>query len=233
MKTIFLFSGEGITGPLTQRLVSALLEENMAQSDHAASADGTAAITNESNDSCGENNASTANRGNSTTSITSLLKSGVDVEMRLKKELIELGILEASDFAKDKEDEVLNEIKRVRTELYAIAEYNKSELKMLHAAAKEEMKRLEIKRKLDAVDQELIESYKKVWAAKQKRRPLTKQERAEIFRLSDEQKQLSAQLEMMPMPGFTTSATASSSSASMTTTTTATPTTNTFEKKII
>lgn len=201
----------------------------MAQSELAASADGTAALTND-NDSCGENNASTANRSHSSTSITSLLKSGVDVEKRLKKELIELGILDASDFAKDKEDEVLNEIKRVRTELYAIAEYNKNELKMLHTAAKEEMKRLEIKRKLDAVDQELIESYKKVWAAKQKRRPLTKQERAEIFRLADEQKQLSAQLEMMPMPGFKSSATASTSSGS---TTTSTPATNTFEKKII
>lgn len=50
---------------------------------------------------------------------------------------------------------MLNEIKRVRTELHAIAEYNQSELKALHAAAKQEMKRLEIKRKLDFVDQEV------------------------------------------------------------------------------
>lgn len=55
----------------------------------------------------------------------------------------------------EKDDEVLNEIKRVRTELYAIAEYNHNELKLLYAAAKEEMKRLEIKRKLDMVDQEV------------------------------------------------------------------------------
>lgn len=50
---------------------------------------------------------------------------------------------------------MLNEIKRVRTELYAIAEYNQAELKALHAAAKQEMKRLEVKRKLDCVDQEV------------------------------------------------------------------------------
>lgn len=49
----------------------------------------------------------------------------------------------------------MNEIKRVRAELFAIAEYNYKELKTLHAAAKEEMKRLEIKRKLDVVDQEV------------------------------------------------------------------------------
>lgn len=49
----------------------------------------------------------------------------------------------------------MNEIKRVRTELYAIAEYNRDELKSLHAAAKEEMKRLEVKRRLDLIDQEV------------------------------------------------------------------------------
>lgn len=39
-------------------------------------------------------------------------------------------------------------------------------------------------------------------AAKQKRRPLTKHERNEILRLSEEQKRLSDQLESMPIPGF-------------------------------
>lgn len=54
------------------------------------------------------------------------------------------------------DDEILAEIKRVRTELSAISEYNCGELKRLQSAAKEEIKRLEIKRKLDAVDQEVI-----------------------------------------------------------------------------
>lgn len=139
--------GEGVTGPLTQRLVAALLEENLLQGDLMGMSDGTSSVNNESNDSCGENNSSSANR------MTSLLRNGIDVELRLKKELIELGILE--DFSKEKDDEVLNEIKRVRTELQSIAEYNLNELKLLQAAAKEEMKRLEIKRKLDLVDQEV------------------------------------------------------------------------------
>lgn len=63
------------------------------------------------------------------------------------------------------------------------------------------MKRLEVKRKLDAVDQEIIETYKKVSAAKLKRKPLTKQERDEVFRLTEEQKRLSDLLESMPIPG--------------------------------
>lgn len=142
--------GEGITGPLTQRLVAALIDENLIQGGIIG--DGNAA-TNDSNDSCGENNSSSANRNMAP--IASLLKNGIDVERRLKKELIELGILDISDFPKEKDDEVLNEIIRVRTELQAISEYNLSELKQLQVAAKEEMKRLEIKRKLDLVDQEV------------------------------------------------------------------------------
>lgn len=82
------------------------------------------------------------------------------------------------------------------------------------------MKRLEVKRKLDAVDQEvrlknciklhkkrtililqIIEMYKKIGLIKQKRRPLTKQERDEVFRLTEEQKRISDQLEAMKVPG--------------------------------
>lgn len=49
---------------------------------------------------------------------------------------------------------------------------------------------------------QIIEAYKRVFAAKQKRRPLTKHERNEIYRLVDEQKKLSDLLETLPNPGF-------------------------------
>lgn len=193
-----------MTGPLTQRLVAALIEENLLNSKGEITigpSDGSAGMASESNDSCGENNSSSANRTN-VHAIASVLKNGIDVEMRLKNELIELGILDINDFSKEKDDEVLNEIKRVRTELESIAEYNLNELKQLRSAATEEIKRLEIKKKLDAVDQELIETYKKVWAMRQKRIPLSKQEKSEIYTLAEEQKRLSDQLEAMPFPGF-------------------------------
>lgn len=145
--------GQGICGPLTQRLLSAFLEENNEmQSDIVGCSDGNAP---DGSDNCPENNPSSANRARAT-SMNSLFKSGIDVEKRLKKELIDIGLLEPSDFAK--EDEVLNEIKRVRAELQAIAEYNRDELNLLKAAAKEEMKRLEVKRRIDRVDQEVNHS---------------------------------------------------------------------------
>lgn len=42
--------------------------------------------------------------------------------------------------------------------------------------------------------------YKKISAAKHKRRTLTKQERDDVFRLTNEQKELSDLLEAMPAP---------------------------------
>lgn len=85
----------------------------------------------------------------------SMLKNGINIERRVKRELIEQGLLDPDDFQKECEDEILTEIKKVRTELASIAEYNYEELKKLQKAAKDEIKRLEVKRKLDAVDQEV------------------------------------------------------------------------------
>lgn len=172
--------GDNITGPLTQRLVSALMEENLIPDGRS-----------------GENS-STESESSSRPS-ASLMKNGISIERRVKKELIEQGLLDdPEDFSKPhQDDEILSEIKKVRTELASIADFNCTELKKIHLLAKEEMKRLEIKRKLDVVDHEIIETYKKVAAAKQKRRPLTQQEIAEVFRLTEDQKRLSDQLETL------------------------------------
>ena len=84
------------------------------------------------------------------------MQNGILIERRVRKELIEQGILDGmDDVVREEDDEILSEIQRVRTELAAVAEHNSSELKKLYGIAKEEMSRLEIKRKLDAVDQEV------------------------------------------------------------------------------
>lgn len=172
--------GDNITGPLTQRLVSALMEENLLPEGRS-----------------GENSSNESE--NSIRPPASLMKNGISIERRVKKELIEQGLLDdPEDVTKThQDDEILSEIKKVRTELASIADFNCTELKKIHSLAKEEMKRLEIKRKLDVVDHEIIETYKKVAAAKQKRRPLTQQEIAEVFRLTEDQKRLSDQLETL------------------------------------
>lgn len=174
-------------------------------------------------DSAMDSNAEISLENSSNNQTLSMLKNGINIERRVKKELIEQGLLDPDDFQNECEDEILTEIKKVRTELASIAEYNYEELKKLQKAAKDEMKRLEVKRKLDSVDQEvkkkqiiicliktflkisiylqIIEMYKKIGLIKQKRRPLTKQERDEVFRLTEEQKRISDQLEAMKVPG--------------------------------
>ncbi|XP_055594107.1 transcriptional adapter 3 [Uranotaenia lowii] len=180
--------GEGITGPLTQRLVSALMEENLLPDGISTS---------------NENSNSSSDLGHShSRSAISLLKNGINIERRLRKELIEQGILDDDDMPRGQhDDEILSEINRVRTEIAVIAEYNSNEIRKLQSMAQDEMKRIEVKRKLDRVDQEIIESFKKILAARLKRRPLTKQERDEAYRLVEEQKRLSDQLERMPVHG--------------------------------
>lgn len=131
------YRGESVTGPLTQRLVAALLEENVMPDDSSI------------------DNADISTENSTKNQTLSMLKNGINIERRVKKELIEQGLLDPDDFQKECEDEILTEIKKVRTELASIAEYNYEELKKLQKAAKDEIKRLEVKRKLDAVDQEV------------------------------------------------------------------------------
>ena len=198
--------GDGITGPFTQRLVSALMEENVITDGHST-ATATTTSTENSNSSL-ENIPNNTNMVH-TRSAANLLKNGIAAERRIRKELIEQGILEAKDAAptgerQDDVDEVLMEIQRVRADLMAIAESNTSQLTMLKEVALNEMKRLEIKRKLDDVDHDIIEQHKKLQLAKQKGRVLSKGERDEILRLTEKQKKLSNELDCLNVPGYTT-----------------------------
>jgi transcriptional adapter 3 len=197
--------GEGITGPFTQRLVSALMEENLMNDGHAP-ATATTTSTENSNSSL-ENIPNNTNMVH-TRSAANLLKNGIAAEKRIRKELIEQGILEAKDLTPTGErqedvDEVLNEIQKVRSDLMAMAESNTSQLTTLKEVALSELKRLEIKRKLDDVDHEIVEQNKRMQLAKQKGRTLSKSERDEIFRLIDKQRKLSNELDNLQVPGYT------------------------------
>lgn len=206
--------GEQVTGPLTQRLMAAFVEENIIPPavlapniEPSASADdlpvaqpaaAAAAAAPQPQIAVGA-------------PVPLMARNGISLERRVRQELIEQGLLCAEDFAKDRsgcgggaadgteDDEILNEIVRVRTELATIAEYNFTELQKLRQLATVEMRRLDVKRKLDIVDQEIVDMYKRVALIKQskqqKRRRLTDAERTEVLRLTEEQKRLSDQLE--------------------------------------
>lgn len=199
--------GDGITGPFTQRLVSALMEENLI--DGQATAPATTTSTENSNSSL--ENIPNNNNMMHTRSAANLLKNGIAAERRIRKELIEQGILEAKDAVMadgerpddDEVDEVLMEIQRVRSDLIAIAESNTRQLSTLKEVSIDELKRIEIKRKLDDVDHEIIEHHKRIQLTKQKGRSLSKLERDEILRLTEKQKKLSTELDSLKVPGYT------------------------------
>ncbi|KAH8299232.1 hypothetical protein KR044_006563 [Drosophila immigrans] len=181
---------ESLTGPLTQRLVSALMDESLP-SEQAAVGE------HSSHSSSNENTHSSSNFRS-----LSLLKHGVGIEQRLKKELLESGLLDANELAAHEDvDEVLLEIKRVTAEISTVAQFNSEELKRLRAAASEEIKRIELKRKLDSIDQEILECYKRMLQYRAKRKGHSSEEKQEILRLTNEQRVLAEQLERMQLLG--------------------------------
>ncbi|XP_043660459.1 transcriptional adapter 3-B [Drosophila teissieri] len=197
---------ESITGPLTQRLVSALMEESLMTlpSEQAAVGEHSNSTTSSSNENTHSHSSSSANAAAAAASgnfrSLAMMKHGVGIEQRLKKTLIENGLIDASEFAAHEDvDEVLLEIKRVTTEISSISQFNSEELKRLRAVASEEIKRIAIKRKLDTVDQEILECYKRMLQYRAKRKGHTIEEKQEILRLTNEQRLLADQLERMQM----------------------------------
>ncbi|XP_044764990.1 transcriptional adapter 3 isoform X2 [Coccinella septempunctata] len=91
------------------------------------------------------------------------------MEKRLKKELIDQGILSVEDLQKTTpEDEVLLEIKKCQHELITVNEYNKMELHKLRNSVAKDMKRQEVKEALNRCDNKVMELYNKILLAKQK-----------------------------------------------------------------
>ncbi|XP_037937174.1 transcriptional adapter 3-A [Teleopsis dalmanni] len=175
---------ECVTGSLTQRFISAFMEEQLITLPPEL-------VTNaaDSSNSSSENTHSSAQLNFRS---LSMMRNCIDIENRLKEELIKQGLLDPDD---NNDDEVLNEIKRITNELTLISDYNSKALRQLKTASANEIKRLEIKRKLDLVDQEILETYKRTVQNKAKQKPITAEEQQEVFRLTAEQKSLSDQLQ--------------------------------------
>lgn len=162
---------EGTTsGPLTQRLISALMEENllvpMSDSFDSKKCRG------------GENMTPRSALFRNFT-----ISSAANFERIVRKELEDQGMLDCSDAPKDvADDEILQELKRCQNELKLLSAHNVQQLKRLLKLANEEMVRQDLKRKLQQVDNEVIEMYRKVIAAKQKKKPLSKKEQETVWK---------------------------------------------------
>lgn len=149
----------GNTGPLTQRLLSCLMEENIMV-PMQDSFDG-----------------KRCRGGENTKPVRNFTMSNASsLERRVRKELEDQGILDNSEHKEPADDEILTELKRCQAELKVISNHNILQLKRLKKLACEEMSRQELKRRLQLADNEVLDIYRKITASKQKKKPPTKEE---------------------------------------------------------
>lgn len=79
------------------------------------------------------------------------------MDRRLRKELVEQGILDVEDLPKTypPEDDILLEIKKCQQELSVVNEHNISELNKLRTIVAKDLRRQEVKNALNKVDNEV------------------------------------------------------------------------------
>lgn len=200
-------------GPLVQRLVSALLEENIPiplQETGNKLREKSVGVESEGF----ENSAKKCKLGTSPDSPTDTKTQGENIvpsylkklplyhtsacfERRVRKELEAAGLLDTHEIPKEENDEILGEIKRCQEELKAIAIHNIEQLKRVLKLAQEEMEKQEIKRKLKQIDAEIIEIYRKTVSAKIKKKPIGKKEREQAWKILKDRENLLKTLEAM------------------------------------
>ncbi|KAF5290838.1 hypothetical protein FQA39_LY14600 [Lamprigera yunnana] len=141
------------SSPLTQRLLAALIEENVVTSptltDKLKPSDFCLMKTRNGpkNDTC--------------------------MDRRLRKELVEQGIFDVEDLPKSipPDDEILLEIKKCMQELKTVNEKNVTELTKLRKIVAKDLRRQEVKEALEKVDNDAIDIYNRMLVAKQKQNP--------------------------------------------------------------
>ncbi|KAL4225557.1 transcriptional adaptor 3 [Mactra antiquata] len=169
-------------GVLTQRLVSALIEENIMTP-----------IDDEMDEDYPENDSFNESAAISPKELAKQLNLGnpVHLEKRIKKELEDQGILDFDESEEDDEnDEILRELRSKQAELKVICQHNILATKKLYKLAKDEMAKQELKKKLAISDSEIMESYRKVQVAKQKKKTPTKKERDAVLKALKDREQI-------------------------------------------
>ncbi|KAH0630324.1 hypothetical protein JD844_013254 [Phrynosoma platyrhinos] len=161
-------------GPLTQRLLQALVEENIISPVEDSP------IPEIASKDSATDGASTSPRSQNKPFSVPHTKS---LEGRIKEELIAQGLLESEDRpAEDSEDEVLAELRKRQAELKALSTHNRTKKVELLRLAKEEMHRQELRQRVRMADNEVMDAFRKIMAARQKKRTPTKKEKDQAWK---------------------------------------------------
>ena len=155
-------------GPLTQRLISAFVEENII-----------APITDEQLDTKAsvESAKTTPPPGAKQMHVP----HARTLEVKIRQELAAQGIIETSDYGEvdneDGGDEVLNELKKRQAELQALVKFNQKMKRELLESAQTEMRKQELRHRVQSADAEVLEWFRKFSSYKQNKKSPTKRER--------------------------------------------------------
>lgn len=166
-------------GHLTQRLLQALVEENIISPIEDSP------IPDKES---GMDGASTSPRSQMKPFSAPHTKS---LEIRIKEELIAQGLLESEDRpAEDSEDEVLAELRKRQAELKALSAHNRAKKVELLRLAKEEMNKQELRHRVRMADNEVMDAFRKIMAARQKKRTPTKKEKDQAWKALKERESI-------------------------------------------
>ncbi|XP_061213202.1 transcriptional adapter 3 isoform X1 [Neopsephotus bourkii] len=169
-------------GPLTQRLLQALVEENIISPVEDSP------IPEISGKDSGADGAGTSPRSQNKPFSVPHTKS---LEGRIKEELVAQGLLESEDRpAEDSEDEVLAELRKRQAELKALSAHNRAKKHELLRLAKEELHRQELRQRVRMADNEVMDAFRKIMAARQKKRTPTKKEKDQAWKTLKERESI-------------------------------------------
>ncbi|KAK1161354.1 transcriptional adapter 3 [Acipenser oxyrinchus oxyrinchus] len=169
-------------GPLTQRLLQALVEENIISPMEDSP------IPEVSGKDLGADGASTSPRSQGKAFSVPHTKS---LEARIKEELVSQGLLESEDRpAEDSEDEVLAELHKRQAELKALSAHNRARKQELLRLGREETKRQELRQRVRVSDNEVMDAFRKIMAARQKKRTPTKKEKDQAWKALKERESI-------------------------------------------
>ena len=156
-------------GPLTQRLISAFVEENII-----------APITEEQLDT--KPSVESAKTTPPSGAKQMHVPHARTLEVKIRQELAAQGIIETSEYrdgvdTEDGGDEVLNELKKRQAELQVLVKLNQKMKRELLESAQTEMRKQELRHRVQSADAEVLEWFRKFSSYKQNKKSPTKRER--------------------------------------------------------
>ncbi|KFQ23973.1 Transcriptional adapter 3, partial [Mesitornis unicolor] len=185
-------------GPLTQRLLQALVEENIISPVEDSP------IPEIAGKDSGADGAGTSPRSQNKPFSVPHTKS---LEGRIKEELVAQGLLESEDRpAEDSEDEVLAELRKRQAELKALSAHNRAKKHELLRDGQEygqggarwgltppcapPRHRQELRQRVRMADNEVMDAFRKIMAARQKKRTPTKKEKDQAWKTLKERESI-------------------------------------------